>query len=82
MKVTVKENKVDEIDFSVAGQLLTLIDNGSKYLIVITNGCNSDDEFTATVVLNQGVGNVEGSVSKGWRKKSFKKFNGTITIEQ
>lgn len=78
MKVTVKENKVDEIDFSVKGQIL--IYNKS---IVVTTGKHSEDEFEAFCIsLKDKSDRGLFKTTYDWNKSVFRKFNGTITIEQ
>lgn len=78
-KVTVKENKVDEIDFSIAGQWL-ISDNG---FIVMTTGNHKDGLFECILLHGCGICTIkESKTDNEWSKKYFTKFNGTITIEQ
>jgi len=77
MKVTVKEKTENEIDFSVAGQYL--INHAGR--IVITSGEYKCDKFSATSL--NDISNVhQGEYFDGFNKHEYKKFNGTITIEQ
>ena len=79
MKVTVKENKVDEIDFSVVGQYLI----STEKRIVITSGEHKKHDFSATALNEDLHSNYrQGDYHDRWQKSFFKKFNGTITIEQ
>lgn len=84
MKVTVKEKTENEIDFSVAGQLLSLIQDNNKPMVVVTNGKYSKNCFEATLLIDYDKTSEKliGEFSNGFIKSNFKKFNGTITIEQ
>lgn len=78
MKVTVKENKVKEIDFSVKGQILIY-----KKSIVITTGRHTNTEFEAYLIDVEDKKDSDlFEVTYYWTKELFKLFNGTITIEQ
>jgi hypothetical protein len=81
MKVTVKEKTENEIDFSVKGQLL--ISTDGLGVIVLTNGEYNQIVFNG-VALNKpdGCPIPIGVLHDDWTKNLFKKFNGTITIEQ
>jgi hypothetical protein len=85
MKVTVKEKTENEIDFSVAGQLLisTIKDTIKDKRLVLTSGEFYGEAFSG-VAINESI---DSDIRRGvfhneWNSKFFKKFNGTITIEQ
>jgi hypothetical protein len=83
MKVTVKEKRENEIDFSVKGQMLEMIRPSGKRLLVITDGNGGANEFGASLFYcEEGILNVEQNFQLWLNKHEFKKFNGTITIEQ
>lgn len=83
MKVTVKENKLGEIDFSIAGQLLELIRPSGKRLLVVTDGTKNDEEFGAYLFnCEEGILNSQDNFELWLIRSEYKKFNGTITIEQ
>ena len=82
MKVTVKEKTENEIDFSVAGQYLKLINDNGFMLLVFTTGIHDFEEFEGIVLIDEENVYLKGAILKSWSKRKFKKFNGTITIEQ
>jgi len=81
MKVTVKEKTENEIDFLVVGQLLI---SKSKGRIIITDGSKFEDlSFSGFCISSDDDEDTfQKTYRTDWIQKNFKKFNGTITIEQ
>lgn len=83
MKVTVKEKTENEIDFSVAGQLLEMIRPSGKRLLVVTDGNHNETQFGAFLFYcEEGILNSAKNFSLWLERNEYNKFNGTITIEQ
>lgn len=84
MKVTVKEKTENEIDWD-APQLL-ILHRTEGDLIILSNGKYTEISFEGVVISEEDERNRHinalFSFSEKWNKRKFKKFNGTITIEQ
>lgn len=82
MKVTVEEKKEEKIDFSIAGQYL--ISTDSKRLVLTTGKSDKDNLFFEGVAINEEKeSDIRiGQIHNKWNGYWFRKFNGTITIEQ
>jgi len=73
MKVTVKEKTENEIDWSKPQ--LVISNRDEVVQISIDQSRSESNCFSGQKLSN-------GDFSPHWRKNAFKKFNGTITIEQ
>jgi hypothetical protein len=80
MKITIKENKTSEIDFSVAGQWLITPYKSGKRTLVQTTGKHDSDVFEGVVIITEQnhIKPLEKYDSFG--KDSFKVFKGTLTF--
>lgn len=76
MKVTVKEKTENEIDWNEPQMVISKTEN-SIIVQISTNQSEAMNEHNFVgQELNRGIFSVR------WKKSFFKKFNGTITIEQ
>jgi hypothetical protein len=73
MKVTVKEKTENEIDWNKPQ--LVISSDGDIVQTCINQSKSAECNFSGQKLCN-------GDFSINWRKNAFKKFKGTITIEQ
>lgn len=76
MKVTVKESKEKEIDWNESQLVVSKTE--INYIVQISR----DQSKTSGNELFSGQRLSTGEFSANWKKSAFKKFKGTITIEQ
>lgn len=74
MKVTVKEKTENEIYWSEPQLVISM--DGEVIIQTSMNQSKSDENTFSGQKLSNG------DFSTNWKKDKFKKFNGTITIEQ
>jgi hypothetical protein len=76
MKVTVKEKTENEIDWNKP----QLVISKTEYSIIVQISANQQEAINEHNFVGQELS--RGLFSVRWKKSFFKKFNGTITIEQ
>jgi hypothetical protein len=76
MKVTVKEKTENEIDWNVVQLVISKTEKDFIVQISKDQSRAFDDDCFVGQKLD------DGDFVINWRKNAFKKFNGTITIEQ